>query len=70
LTSLQQRTGPFSMMTPWGMFRDEGIRNLLAMIARVAARRAYRRKMIWLMSRMVRVLPYLGYVVLVGTKPA
>jgi SAM-dependent methyltransferase len=69
LNSLQQRTGPFSMMTPWGMLRDEGIRNLLAMLARVAARRAYRRKMIWLMSRMVRVLPYLGYVVLVGTKP-
>lgn len=69
LNSLRHRTGPFSMMTPWGMLRDEGIRNLVAMMARVAARPAYRRKMMWLMSRMVRVLPFLGYVVLVGTRP-
>ena len=69
LSSLQQTTGPFSMMTPVGMLRDEGIGNLVAMTLRVAARRAYRRKMTWLMSRMLRVLPFLGYVVLVGTKP-
>jgi hypothetical protein len=70
LSNLQHTTGPFSMMTPFGMVRDEGIRNLGAMVVRVAARRAYRRKMLWLMSRMLRVSPYLGYVVLVGTKLA
>ena len=69
LTSLKHTTGPFSMMSPLGMLRDEGVRNLVAMIARVAGRRAYRRKIGWLMSRMLRVMPYLGYVVLVGTKP-
>jgi SAM-dependent methyltransferase len=69
LTNVQHTIGPFSMMTPAGMVRDEGIRNLGAMIFRVAARRAYRRKMMWLMSRMSRVLSYLGYVVLVARKP-
>lgn len=69
LRNLQYTTGPFAMMTPLGMWRDEGVSNLLAMMAQVATRRAYRRKMIWLMSRMLRVMRYLGYVVLVGTKP-
>jgi SAM-dependent methyltransferase len=69
LTNFQQTTGPFAMMTPLGMLRDEGVSNLVAMMAQVATRRAYRRKMTWLMSRMLRVMPYLGYVVLVGTKP-
>ena len=69
LTGIQHTTGPFVMMTPLGMVRDEGVGNLLAMLARVAWRRAYRRKMAWLMSRMLRVMPYLGYIVLAGTKP-
>jgi hypothetical protein len=69
LTSLQHRTGPFSMMTPLGMLRDEGLANVVAMMARVVNRRAYRRKMSWLMSRMLSVMPYLGYVVVAGTKP-
>lgn len=69
LTDIQHTTGPFAMMTPLGMVRDEGVGNLLAMMARVAWRRAYRRKMAWLMSRMLHVMPYLGYIVLAGTKP-
>lgn len=61
-------TGPFVMMTPWGMLRDEGLSNAAAMISRILARRAYRKKMAWLVTKMVRVMPYLGYVVLVGRK--
>ena len=68
LCNIELVTGPFWMMTPWGMARDEGIRNLASMMGRAIARRAYRRKMAWLMSRMVRVMPVLGYVVLVGSK--
>lgn len=70
LTATQHVTGPFAMMTPMGMVRDEGIGNLLAMMGRTITRRAYLRKMSWLMSRIVRVMSYLGYVVLVGTKPS
>lgn len=70
LRNIELVTGPFGMMTPWGMARDEGMRNLASMMGRVIARRAYRQKMVWLMRRMVRVMPVLGYVVLVGSKAA
>jgi hypothetical protein len=53
-----------------GMLRDEGIGNLLALMGWTMTRRAYLRKMIWMMWRMLRVMPYLGYIVLVGTKRA
>jgi SAM-dependent methyltransferase len=68
LCNIQVRVGPFAMMTPQGMLRDEGLANTLRMMARILRRRAYRRKMWWLMSRMLQAMPYLGYVVLVGTK--
>lgn len=42
--------------------------NTLRMMLRIVRRRAYLRKMGWLTSRMLRAMPYLGYVVLVGTK--
>ena len=35
----------------------------------VASRPAYLRKMAWLMPRMARAVPYLGYIVVAGTKP-
>ena len=69
LSDIRLVTGPFEMMTPVGMVRDEGIRNLAAMMGRILARRAYLRKMGWLMSRLLRVSSYLGYIVLAGTKP-
>jgi SAM-dependent methyltransferase len=62
-------TGPFAMMTPAGMLRDEGLGNLLAMMGRVMVRPAYLRKMIWIMSRMLRVRADLGYVVMAAAKP-
>jgi SAM-dependent methyltransferase len=68
LQNLRFRVGPFRMMTPAGMLEDEGLLNLLAMMGRVMARPAYMRKMLWLASRMARVAPSLGYVVLTGTK--
>ena len=36
---------------------------------RVAARPAHVRKMMWLMPRMAKAVPYLGYVLVVGHKP-
>lgn len=68
LSDIQHVTGPFEMMTPMGMLRDEGIPNLAAMMARILAHRAHLRKMGWLMSRILRVRSYLEYVVLAGTK--
>lgn len=68
LSDIQVIVGPFTMMMPWGMVRDEGLGNTLGIIGRVFRRRAYLRKMGWLMPRMIRVTPSLGYVVLAGTK--
>jgi hypothetical protein len=34
------------------------------------SRPSYLRKMAWLMPRMHRAVPYLGYVVIAATKPA
>jgi ubiquinone/menaquinone biosynthesis C-methylase UbiE len=69
LTDLQSRTGPFAMMTPAGFLRDERPAGTARFIARSVSRTAYVRKMAWLMPRMLRAMPYLGYVVVGGTRP-
>ncbi len=69
LTGLETETGPFEMMTPRGFLADEGFARCLAMMGRVASRPANARKMAWLMPRMARAVPYLGYIVVAGTKP-
>jgi SAM-dependent methyltransferase len=61
-------TGPFAMMTPRGFLGDEGVVNSLRVMARGLARPAHLRKMAWLMPRMQRAVPYLGYVVIAGVK--
>jgi hypothetical protein len=57
------------MMTPRGFLADEGLAYCPAIIGRVAGRPAYTRKMAWLMPRMAKAVPYLGYIVIAGTKP-
>jgi hypothetical protein len=70
LTGLDTQTGPFEMMTPRGFLADEGLARCLAIMGRVAGRPAYTRKMAWLMPRMAKAVPYLGYIVIAGIKPA
>lgn len=67
LTDLAVITGPFAMMTPRGFIRDERGHSL-RVLATALSRRAYLRKLAWLMPRMVRTMPYLGYVVVGGTR--
>jgi SAM-dependent methyltransferase len=69
LVNLTAQTGPFEMMTPRGFLADEGFRGSLAIMGHVAARPAYVRKMAWLMPRMAKAVPYLGYVLIAGEKP-
>lgn len=69
LTELRTHTGPFEMMTPRGFLADEG-RGALAVMARTMSRPAYLRKMAWLMPRMGRAVPYLGYILVAGRKPS
>jgi SAM-dependent methyltransferase len=70
LTGLETETGPFEMMTARGFVADEGLGRCLAIMSRVAGRPAYARKMAWLMPRMGKAVPYLGYIIVRGTKPA
>ena len=68
LTDVHTDTGPFAMMTARGMLADER-RHAFAVGARAMSRVAYLRKMAWLMPRMFRAVPYLGYIVVEAIKP-
>jgi hypothetical protein len=69
LSDLRTDTGPFEMMTPRGFLTDEG-RGAFRVLGRTMSRPAYMRKMAWLMPRMARAVPYLGYILVAGRKPA
>jgi len=68
LGDIEVKSGPFDMMTPGGFLADEGFVNSMAVMARGLSRPAYLRKMLWLMPRMAKAVPYLGYVLIRGTK--
>ncbi|PZS28383.1 MAG: hypothetical protein DLM58_17110 [Pseudonocardiales bacterium] len=68
LINVRTDSGPFAMMTARGMLADEGP-NAFAVAARTMSRPAYLRKMAWLIPRMSRAVPYLGYTLVDATKP-
>jgi hypothetical protein len=68
LVDVRTDSGPFEMMTARGFLADEG-RHAAAVVARGMSRPAYLRKMMWLMPRMGRAVPYLGFVLVMATKP-
>ena len=70
LSNVQVETGPFDMMTPAGFLHDEGLGNAVAVMARAISRLSYARKMAWLVPRVARAVPYLGYILVSGTKPS
>ena len=70
LAAVQITSGPFEMMTPSGFLGDEGLIHCLAIAGRALSRPAYLRKMAWLMPRINRAVPYLGYIAVAGKKPA
>jgi ubiquinone/menaquinone biosynthesis C-methylase UbiE len=69
LTEVQVETGPFDMMTPAGFLHDEGFANAAALMVRSLSRWSYLRKMAWLVPRIARAVPYLGFILVSGTKP-
>jgi ubiquinone/menaquinone biosynthesis C-methylase UbiE len=70
LSDIEIDEGPFEMMTPKGFVQDEGVARSLSVMGRVMTRPAYMKKMAWLMPRMRRAVPYLGYIVVSGKKAA
>ena len=68
LVDIQTESGPFEMMSARGFLADERS-HAPAVTARTLSRPAYVRKMAWLMPRMARAIPYLGYVLVLARKP-
>lgn len=68
LVDIRTESGPFEMMTARGFLADERA-HAPAVMARTISRAAYLRKMAWLMPRMARAIPYLGYVLVYSRKP-
>jgi ubiquinone/menaquinone biosynthesis C-methylase UbiE len=68
LDNITTIAGDFVMMTPRGFVRDEGIRNTLRIAGRALRRRAFIRRTIWNLRRIIPAVPYLGWVVVSGTK--
>src|SRR5713226_1333470 len=66
LIDLQIRTGPFEMMTARGFISDEGIVNSFRVMARVMTSGTALRRMTWLVPRISKAVPYLGYVLICG----
>jgi len=69
LVDVETECGPFAMMSPKGFLSDEGFAHSLAIMGRVAVRPAHIRKMAWLMPKMAKAVPFLGYVLVAGHKP-
>ena len=70
LRDVQVESGPFEMMTPRGFLTDEGFAHSIAVMGRCMSRVSYMRKMAWLMPRIQRAVPYLGFILVCGTKPS
>jgi SAM-dependent methyltransferase len=70
LMAVQVETGPFDMMTPAGFLHDEGVRNAVVVMARAMSRLCYARKMAWLVPRVAQAVPYLGYILVSGSRPS
>lgn len=70
LTGLVTESGPFEMMTARGFLSDEGFARSMAIMGHVACRPANIKKMTWLMPRMAKAVPYLGFILVAGIKPA
>jgi hypothetical protein len=56
------------MMTPSGYLHDAGALGTARSIGKALSQPAYIRKLGWLIPRMMRAMPYLGYVVVGGTR--
>jgi cyclopropane fatty-acyl-phospholipid synthase-like methyltransferase len=68
LVDLQVTTGPFEMMTARGFISDEGLGNAIRVMARTMTSGTARRRMKWMMPRISRAVPYLGYVLICGRR--
>lgn len=69
LDDIRTDTGSFAMLSPRGFLDDEGLAGTLAFGARAVTRWTYLRRLTWLLPRMAKAVPYLGYILVAGRKP-
>jgi ubiquinone/menaquinone biosynthesis C-methylase UbiE len=69
LEAIELRSGPFEMMTFKGFLADEGIAGVLRFMAHGMSRPSYARKLAWVVPRVARAVPYLGYLAVAGCRP-
>ncbi len=69
LEQIQTSTGAFEMLTARGFVDDEGVGGALRFGLRGLSRRVYLRRLRWLLPRMARSVPFLGYLAVAGVKP-
>ncbi|HWB72235.1 MAG TPA: hypothetical protein VG452_08450 [Egibacteraceae bacterium] len=70
LVDIRTEIGPFAMLTPRGFVDDEGVAGTAAFVGRALTRWSYVRRLAWLMPRMAKAVPYLGYILVAGRKPS
>ena len=68
LRNIELRSGPFEMMTARGLLGDEGLVGSLRFMARGLCTLSRLRKLTWVMPRVARAVPYLGYLVVAGQR--
>lgn len=70
LEEIQTSTGPFEMLTARGFIDDEGVGRTVRFGLKGLSRRVYLRRLRWLLPRMARSVPFLGYLAVAGVKPS
>jgi hypothetical protein len=56
------------MMTPGGFLHDEGLSNASGVMINTLSRRCYLSKTAWLVPRIARAVPFVGFILVSGTK--
>jgi ubiquinone/menaquinone biosynthesis C-methylase UbiE len=68
LKEIETATGIPTIMTAWGFLRDEGFMNTARIMSKMFSRKVYKQKISLVMKKLKYAFPYLGWVVLGGTK--
>jgi hypothetical protein len=68
LEDLHPTTGPLTVISPMGFWRDEGAHATARFVGRAVSRPGCVRKLARLMPRMLRAISYLGYVMVGGAR--
>ena len=70
LVDLKAKSDKCKAMSVRGFLSDEGLGNTVRVMANAMTNRTARRRMTWMIPRILRAVPYLGYVVICGRRPS